>query len=160
MIHLQKTLRLLSDNEIGFVILGGVAAGLHGSTYATYDLDICYSRDPGNLQRLADAISPLHPRLRGAPSGLPFLWDVETLKRGLNFTLTTDWGELDLMGEIAGLGSYQQVLSASVLSRLWDLECRVLTLDALIAAKRAAGREKDLLVLKELEALREATEGD
>ena len=78
----------------------------------------------------------------------------------MNFTLTTDWGELDLLGEISGVGGYQQALSVSVGFALWDLEFPVLTLDALIAAKRAAGREKDLLVLKQLEALREAMEKD
>ena len=81
MIHLHKILPLLAESKIDFVILGGIAAGVHGSSYPTYDLDICYAREPGNLQRLAMALAPLRPRLRGTPPDLPFLWDAETLHR-------------------------------------------------------------------------------
>ena len=77
---------------------------------------------------------------------------------GLNFTLTTDVGDIDLMGEVAGVGDYAAALAASERVELFGATFDVLTLDALIASKRAAGRPKDLLVLPELEALREATE--
>jgi hypothetical protein len=157
-IDLEKVLPVLVQSRIDFVILGGIAAGVHGSAYPTYDLDICYSRDPANLQRIVDAIAPLHPRLRGAPPDLPFLFDAETLKRGLNFTFVTDSGDLDLLGEIAGVGGYQQARAASVMTRLLGFECPVLSLDALIASKRATGREKDVPKIIELEALREATQ--
>lgn len=160
MIDLERTIRLLSDSEVEFVIVGGIAGSIHGSTQATFDLDLCYARDQVNLARLAEALSPFHPQLRGAPPGLPFVWDVETLKRGLNFTLRTDLGDLDLLGEISGVGFFEQVRAASVRVKLFDIECAVLSLDGLIAAKRAAGRAKDMLVLPELEALREITRED
>lgn len=113
---------------------------------------------PENLSRLAQALSPYHPRLRGAPEGLPFRFDEDTLRGGLNFTLATDIGDIDLMGEVAGVGDYAAALAASERVELFGATFDVLTLDALIASKRAAGRPKDLLVLPELEALREATE--
>jgi hypothetical protein len=154
-IDLEKTIRLLADGGIEFVIIGGVAGSVHGSTQATFDLDVCYERGEDNLKRLAEMLSPLHPRLRGAPAGLPFVWDAETLRRGLNFTLHTDLGDLDLIGEVPGVGSYEQVRQASVTLSLFGVECAVLSLDGLIAAKRATGRAKDKLILPELEALRD-----
>lgn len=80
------------------------------------------------------------------------------LRSGTNFTLTTDIGDIDLLGEVTGVGSYPDAFAASVVMPLYGIECRVLTLDSLIAAKRAAGRTKDLLALPELEALREVAE--
>ena len=158
MIDFEKTLTLFSDEGVQFVIIGGLAITIHGSSYVTFDLDICYARDNENLTRLARAFRPINPRLRGAPAGLPFRFDEETLKRGLNFTLTTDIGDVDLIGEVAGVGDYPVVAAASMPVELFGRQYAVLTLDALIASKRAAGRPKDLQVLPELEALREATE--
>ena len=160
MTDLHKILQLLAKGEVRFVIVGGVAASAHGSSYATFDLDLCYSREAANLSRVASTLAPYHPRLRGAPVGLPFLWDAQTLKQGLNFTLSTDLGDLNLLGKISGVGDFELAKKASVQMRLFGLECDVLSLDALIAAKRASGRPKDLLVLPELEALREALRGE
>ena len=160
MIKIEKIIQLLKDGDVAFVILGGVAATVHGSSYATYDLDICYSRDPENLVKLATCLAPIHPHLRGAPEGLPFLWDPETLRRGLNFTLSTDVGDLDLLGEVGGVGTYPAALEASETAVLYGISCRVLSLEALIRSKRFAGRSKDLPVLTELEAIREAQEPD
>jgi len=159
LIDFEKTLTLLSDEGVRFVIIGGLAITIHGSSYVTFDLDICYARDDENLTRLTRAFQPVNPRLRGAPAGLPFRFDEATLKRGLNFTLTTDVGDVDLIGEVAGVGDYHVVAAtASMAVELFGRPYAVLTLDALIASKRAAGRPKDLQVLPELEALREATE--
>lgn len=158
MIKLEKIVKLLASNDVEFVIVGGVAGNIHGSSQVTYDIDLCYARDANNLNRLAQVLAPLHPRLRGAPSGLPFRWDAETLLRGLNFTLQTDLGDVDLLGEVAGIGTFDQVRKVSVSISLYGLEIQILSLEALIAAKRAAGRPKDLLILPELEALREVTD--
>lgn len=155
MIDFEKILSCLVNDGVEFVIIGGLAATVHGSSYMTHDLDICYARDHTNLERLAQSLTPLHPRLRGAPAGIPFLWDAKTLQFGLNFTLETDFGDLDLIGEVAGIGMYDSVRQASISVELFGVECAILSLDKLIAAKRAAGRPKDKLVLPELEALRE-----
>lgn len=159
MIDYERALAVLAAARVRLVIVGGVAVTIHGSSYVTFDLDFCYARDPENLSRLAGALGPHSPRLRGAPAGLPFRFDEETLKAGMNFTLTTDLGDIDLLGEVTGVGDYAAALVVSQEVDLFSAAFRVLTLDALIASKRAAGRPKDLIVLPELEALREATEG-
>lgn len=103
-------LRALADRDVEYIIVGGVAGAIHGGARATYDLNIVYARTPGNMGRLVDALAPHHPYLRGAPPGLPFQWDAETLARGLNFTLTTSLGDIDLLGEITGGGSYEALI--------------------------------------------------
>jgi hypothetical protein len=158
MIQVEPTLRLLTQNQIEFVIVGGVAISAHGSSYLTYDLDVCYNRARDNLKRLAAALESYNPRPRDFPADLPFSWDEQTLRQGTNFTLSTDLGNIDLLGEMAGLGGYEQAREQSVVMSLFGMQCPVLSLDALIRTKRAAGRTKDLLALPELEALREVAE--
>jgi hypothetical protein len=158
LIDFEKALTILADAQVRFVIVGGLAVTIHGSAYVTYDLDFCYARDAENLSRLAQALQPYNPRLRGAPIDLPFRLNEQTLKSGLNFTLTTDLGDLDLLGEVTGIGDYTATVAASMPVELFGHDFDVLTLEALITSKRTAGRPKDLLVLPELEALREATE--
>ena len=160
MIKLKETLLLLARSEVDFVIVGGVAATLHGSAFQTFDLDICYGRDGQNLDRLVGALAPFHPALRGAPSGIPFIWDRNTLRNGLNFTLSTDLGDIDLLGEITGIGGFHDVKAKSRNVEMYGFRFAILTLSGLIEAKRAAGRVKDLSILPELEALLEATEDD
>jgi predicted nucleotidyltransferase len=155
----QGIVRRLKDNGVQFVVVGGLAMIARGSAYLTKDLDLCYERSPANLAALVAALAPLHPYLRGAPAGLPFRLDVPTLQAGLNFTLTTDCGDLDLLGEVSGLGAYPQVLAQSDECVLFDMAIHILSLDGLIAAKKAAGRTKDrqhLLELEELKKLRDA----
>jgi hypothetical protein len=160
MIQLEQALVLLAENRVDFVIVGGVAATVHGSSYATYDLDVCYSRVPESLERLARALEPYHPKLRGAPEGLPFVWGSRTLANGLHPTLTTDLGDLDLLGDIVGVGGYEKVRAAAVAVEMFGYTFHVLGLDGLIDSKRASGRPKDSPVLTELEALREALGDD
>ena len=124
----------------------------------TQDVDIVYSRSPGNLARLVGALARFRPYLRGAPPGLPFEWSERTLRRGLNFTLTTDVGDVDLLGEITGGGSYDAILPQTTTMEFFGRECRCLTIRALIHVKRAAGRPRDLEAVAELEALLEERE--
>ena len=158
MIQLRQAIEAFARHEVEFIIVGGVAMNLHGSAHVTFDLDICYARHRANLKRIVAALSNYHPRLRGLPENLPFVWDEQTLQSGTNFTLTTDLGDIDLLGEVAGVGIYAEALAASVVVPLYGIECRMLSLDSLIASKRAAGRTRDLLSLPELEALREIAE--
>jgi hypothetical protein len=153
-------LRLLSERHVEYVLIGGLAMRAHGSAHLTEDLDICYSRAPQNLRALAAALAAVHPYLRGAPPGLPFRLDEATLQAGLNFTLTTDYGWIDLLGEVSGIGPYDNVVAQSIEQELYGLAVRVLSLDGLIAAKRAAARNKDhshLLELEELKKMRDAS---
>ena len=127
----------------------------HGSARATVDVDVVYCRTAENIDRLARCLQSHAPYLRGAPKGLPFLWDSQTIRSGLNFTLRTSLGDLDLLGEVAGGGTYDSLLNDSETIQLFSLEIRCVTLTKLIHLKRAAGRPKDLEAIAELEALQE-----
>jgi predicted nucleotidyltransferase len=155
MIQFEALLGSLKKHDVSFVIIGGVAATLHGSARLTNDLDVVYERASANLERMAAALAPFEPYLRGAPAGLPFRLDPETLKRGLNFTLRTTAGDIDLLGELTGVGVFKAVYEQSLEVRLFDAEFRFINLDALIRSKRAAGRAKDLEVVAELETIRD-----
>jgi predicted nucleotidyltransferase len=155
MTDFKALLRLLSEAGVEFILVGGVAATVHGSTRLTTDVDVVYRRDARNIDRLVLALTPYHPYLRGAPAGLPFRWDAPTIRGGLNFTLTTDLGDLDLLGEIAGGGDYERLLPDTLSIRVFGVECRCLTLARLIDVKRAAGRPRDLEAIAELEAIQE-----
>lgn len=156
MINIRPALEALARCGVDFVIIGGVAINLHSSAYVTYDLDICFSRKRENLKRIIEAFAPFKPHLRGFPKDLPFVWDEQTLKSGTNFTFETSIGDIDMLGEVAGVGTFEDVLDQSVKMKLFGFEFNVLSIDGLIKAKSAAGRTKDLLVLPELEALQES----
>jgi hypothetical protein len=113
------------------------------------------ARAAENLARLQQALAPYSPYLRGAPAGLPFEWSVQTLQRGLNFTLTTNIGDIDLLAEIPGGGRYEDLLPHSSPITVFGRQIRLLDLPWLIHVKRAAGRPRDLEVIAELEALDE-----
>ena len=159
MTDFTRLLEALAGNDVRFIVVGGVAATVHGSARLTQDLDVVYARADANLARLVEALSPLSPYLRGAPPGLPFRWDVLTLRAGLNFTLTTSLGDLDLLGEIAGGGSYAELARDAIVVRLDDVEFLCLGLQRLIDVKRAAGRPKDLEAIAELEVIRDEMGG-
>jgi hypothetical protein len=135
------------------VIIGRAAMQLQGSAYITEDLDFCYERSPKNFERLTRALKPFHARLRNAPEDLPCQPDAETLKRGVNFTLPTDLGALDFLGEVAGLGGCSELKAAAERMQLFGRDYQVLSLDGLLKAKRAAGRAKDMDAVKNLEVL-------
>jgi hypothetical protein len=125
------------------IVVDGLAAQAHGSARLTQDADFLYRRTPDNIRRLTVALEPLNPYLRGAPAGLPFRFNRDTVKRGLNFTLTTSLGDVDLLGEIVGGGTYEEIAQYCVKLEVFGREVPVLALEALIRVKRAAGRPKD-----------------
>ncbi len=147
--------RVLSAAGVEYIIVGGVAAGIHGALRTTVDLDVVYRRTEHNIDRLTSALAPFQPYLRGAPAGLPFRFDRDTVLRGLNFTLATTLGALDLLGEVTGGGTFENLIPASETVTLEGCDCRVVSLPTLIALKRAAGRGKDREVVAELELLLE-----
>lgn len=155
MTQFTKLLATLVAADVRFVVVGGVAATVHGSARLTQDLDVVYARDEANVARLVAALAPLEPYLRGAPPGLPFAWDPATIRAGLNFTLTTRLGALDLLGEIAGGGSYERLAADAIAVELDGIEFLCLGLERLIEVKRAAGRPKDLEAIAELEVIRD-----
>ena len=155
MIDYPRLLGALVEADVEFVIVGGLAATAHGSARLTQDLDVVYARSSENVERVARAMADLHPVLRGAPSGLPFRWDASTIHAGPNFTLTTDAGDVDFLGEIAGIGGYAEAARESLTIEFFGVRCLCLDLPALIRAKKAAARRKDLEAVAELEALLE-----
>lgn len=155
MTDFDRLVAALADGAVEHIVIGGMAAVAHGSAHVTVDLDIVYRRTDENIARLASALAPLDPYLRGAPPGLPFRFDPATIRRGLNFTLVTTAGDLDVLGEAAGGGTYDALLPRSEVRELFGREVRFVDLDGLIHLKRAAGRPKDLERIAELEALRE-----
>lgn len=153
--NFSELLPLLVGHGVRFIVIGGGAAIAHGLARLTYDVDVVYARDPDNIRNLSAALRNHQPYLRGAPPGLPFRWDERTIQAGLNFTLTTRAGDLDLLGEVTGGGSYENLLPFSEEMTTFNVRCRFVTLERLIQLKRAAGRPKDLEVIAELQALLE-----
>src|SRR5688500_13550561 len=109
MTHFREILRVLTAGGVEFIVVGGVAGFAHGSARLTSDVDVVYRRTPENLRRIATTLAPHKPYPRGAPPGLPFIWDARTLEFGVNFTLQTDLGYVDLLGEITGGGPYEKL---------------------------------------------------
>lgn len=155
MTDLRRLVDVLCDAGVEFILVGGAAAVAHGASRLTQDIDVVYARTPENLRRIVAALAPHRPYPRGAPPGLPFLWDEITLKNGLNFTLTIALGDLDLLGEVAGGGGYQDLLPHTVTLSVFGRDIRCVGLRKLIELKRAAGRPKDFEAIAELELLLE-----
>jgi predicted nucleotidyltransferase len=151
--NFEELLPILHRAGVEFIVIGGGAGIAHGLARLTYDVDVVYSRSPANLQRIIDALRDYEPYPRGAPPGLPFQWDAMMLKAGMNFTLTTTLGAIDLLGEVTGGGSYEQLLPQTIVREAYGTPVRFVTLERLIELKRAAGRPKDFEVLSELQAL-------
>lgn len=126
----ERVVGLLQKQGVQGIVIGGWAAIIHGSARSTNDVDFLYARDNDNIHRLVEALRPWHAYLRGAPPGLPFRWDEATVRAGLNFTLTTRIGDLDLLGEVAGGGTYEQLLPYSQEVTTAGVTCRVVTPDA------------------------------
>ncbi|MGQ0721702.1 MAG: hypothetical protein ACT4PE_09035 [Candidatus Eiseniibacteriota bacterium] len=155
MTDFRALLTRLVDAGVEFIVVGGLAGIAHGAARSTQDVHVVYSRTEANLERLVRALLPVRPYLRGAPPGLPFSWDARTLRAGLNFTLETETGDIDLLGELTGGGTYENLLSSSIEILVFGHSVRCLSLRKLIEVKRAAGRPKDLEAIAELEALAE-----
>ncbi len=145
----------LNRHEVRYVVIGGLAAALHGSPSVTVDVDVCYAREPENLERLASALMEANAELRGAPAGLPFKADAATLARGDAFTLLTDDGPLDIMATPAGTAGFDDLEANANRIEAFGQRFLVAGLDDLIRMKRAAGRPKDRIELEILGALRD-----
>ena len=143
----------LTAEQTEFIIVGGFAATIHGATRSTQDLDVVYRQSPENVQRLIRALEPYAPYPRGAPPGLPFKWNRQTIEFGANFTLRTSLGFIDLLEDITGGGTYGQLLPYTIPITVYGRECLCLDLPKLIQVKHAAGRPKDFDVIAELQAL-------
>ncbi len=156
MLRLRFLVEALDRHTVDYVVIGGIAGIVHGSAYPTYDFDVLYARDQGNLERMAAALSDLGVTLRGAPEDLPFQLDAKTLAMGSNFTFRSEYGHFDILGDAAGMRSYEAIRADSKLDEAYGIPIRVASIDDLIRMKRAAGRPKDKLMAEELIAIAEA----
>ena len=157
----EGMLAALVKRKIRFVLVGGVAAAVHGSARFTNDLDICYDTASDNVDRLVALLRDWNACLRGVEPGLPFILDARTFRTTPLLTLTTTMGAIDLLEQVPGVGDYRAACAKSEAVRLGKIEFRSLTLEALIASKQAVRRKKDVEHLIELEAilaLRQATD--
>jgi predicted nucleotidyltransferase len=145
----------LAEAGVRFVLIGGLAMRAQGSARLTEDLDICYDPAPDNVHRLASLLAEWHAHLRGVEPGLPFVMDERTFRTTPVMTLITDLGAIDVMDRVAGVGEWPDVLAESEELGWSGVTMRVLSLRALIKAKRGSARPKDLDQLPELEALLE-----
>ena len=155
---LERLVPTLVRGGVEFTVIGGVAAIIHGSARATYDVDLLYSRNEANIQRLANLLASYTPYLREAPPDLPFVWDVKTIRNGLNFTLPTDLGDIDLLGDVADGETYQTLLSHSFDVEAFGVRFKCIDLPTLIRIKEAADGPKDREALAELRVLLEESE--
>jgi hypothetical protein len=148
-----RLLRALVDARVDFVVIGGVAAVLHGSARNTFDLDICFASDPHNLEGLGSTLLGLDARLRGVPDRVPFVPDAAALKRIEVLTLVTTAGDLDVLRAPSGAPRYDVLRGHADRYDVGGFEVRVASVEDLIAMKTAAGRPKDLGDIEELEAI-------
>lgn len=155
MSDLQKLLRRLDDAGVDFVLVGGYAAMLHGSSLLTRDVDVCAALTPEAIEKLRDAFRDFHPLHRLSTPQRSFLDNPEPGVALSNLYLNTDLGTLDLLGSISGVGDFARVARDAVEIELFGRRVRAISLDDLIAAKEALGRDKDRIAAKELRAIRE-----
>ncbi len=150
-------LEALVARRVRFVVIGGFASQLRGSPSLTGDTDVCYARDPENLERLALALADLEASLRGAPRDLPFVLDARTLESGDHLTFDTTAGALDILAHPSGIpGGYEELeRAADGMEIAPGLTVKVASIDDIIRMKRAAGRPKDLIEVEALGALRD-----
>jgi hypothetical protein len=154
-IEINRLFQRLCDAEIDFVIVGGFAATLHGSSLVTRDLDVCAILSNENVEKLREALRDLQPTHRLTPQKLSFLDNPDPGVEVRNLYLKTDLGPVDVLSSILGVGDFDRVRAASIQVELFGRSCRVISLDDLIRAKEALGRDKDLLAAKELRAVRD-----
>lgn len=155
MTELNRLLQRLCDADIEFVIVGGFAAMLHGSALLTRDLDVCAVLTDENVAKLRDTLRELNPTHRFTPQRLSFLDNPDPGVPLRNLYLQTEWGPVDILTSITGVGEFDRVRASSVEIEIFGRRCRVLAIEDLIDAKEALGREKDRLSVKELRAIQE-----
>jgi predicted nucleotidyltransferase len=157
-VDLAQVIPPLVRAKVDFILIGGMAAILHGSARVTYDVDLVYAHTDENIQRLANALAPHKPYLRDAPAGLSFVWDAKTIRGGLNFTLATKVGDVDLFAEVAGGETYSDLLPHSFEVDAFGVRFNCINLPTLIRIKEAVGRPKDREAIAELRVLLEENE--
>ena len=156
---LTKLLKILLENNIDFVLIGGFAAVVHGSTLVTQDLDICTTVSESNIHRLRHVLKDLHPWHRMNPKiKLSFLEHPKSIDGLNNIYLQTDLGILDILSETQPAGDFQTIKTNSIEIPLYGHKCNVISLDDLIKVKEAMNRPKDIQAVIELKKVKELSQ--
>ncbi|MFH1873977.1 MAG: hypothetical protein ABH859_02185 [Pseudomonadota bacterium] len=151
--NFEKLIKKLLDHKVEFVLIGGFAATVHGVSLLTQDIDICIPFTKENLEKIISALQDSNPIYR--ENKIPLSNSAEKLSKLKNLYLTTDFGSLDLLEQVAGLGPYQNLLPQIIEIELFDHKCKVLNIDALIKAKQQMNRPKDKETIVQLEAIKD-----
>lgn len=158
--NLTLLLKRLLEYKIEFILVGGYAAVLHGSSQVTHDVDICALIDESELQKLKIALKDLEPKHRMNPSFQPSLEEYPKPGQNLdNYYLKTKSGVLDIIKRVDPIGDYEDVKKNALTIELFGYLCRVISLDDLIKAKSYMTRPKDKSVLRELLAVKKKISG-
>jgi hypothetical protein len=151
----EKTLKdllcLLADSGIPFVVVGGYAARMHGTSLITEDIDVCALLSPENIGRLRELLAPFHPVHRMTVKKLPFGQYPEDISKINNMYIKTDLGQIDFLGSIGGVGEFERVSKGAVEVTVFGRKCKVISIDDLIAAKKFTHRPHDIETVKQLE---------
>jgi hypothetical protein len=158
--ELTDLLLLLARHGVDFVVVGGYAVAAYGSSLVTQDIDICCDFSAENLMRLQRALEETHPVHRMTTERLPLVLTPEKCKGLKNLYLDTDAGQLDCLGSVLGVGDFSTVKQHSIVIEIDEVECRLIDIKALIEAKQAMGRPRDLVAIQELEAIQEKLKGE
>jgi predicted nucleotidyltransferase len=151
--NLSQLIQRLADAGLEFVIVGGYAATTHGSSYVTRDVDICAVLSESNIAKLRAALAEWNPRHRMTPQRVSFMTHPSPGVPVRNLYLQTDVGVVDILTEVLGVGDFERVRRRADELEVEGRRYQVMSLDDLIQAKEALGREKDLLTAKELRAI-------
>ena len=150
----KTLLNKLSDNNFEFILIGGFAASVYGSSYVTHDLDVCAVLTPGNIEKLRNILSDLHPKHRITVNKPSFLEIPEELDGINNLYLETDAGVLDFISNVIGVGDFLELSKNAIEIKIFGRICKIISLDDLIKTKTTLKRPKDILVAEELEIIR------
>jgi predicted nucleotidyltransferase len=157
---LKALLERLMQHEIDFVLIGGFAAVVHGSTLVTQDIDICAAITEMEVAKLREALKDLHPRHRMNPNAKHSFLEYPVDLRGTNnIYLETDMGVLDILSTSPPAGDFQEIKSRSIVVPLYGHKCRVISIDDLIRIKESMNRPKDQQAVKELQIIRANKKG-
>lgn len=151
--NLAELTRRLIEARVEFVLVGGFAALSHGVMRSTRDVDICCRFSAQNLMQIQKAFADLHP-VHFPRTDLPLQLTPELCSQLKNLYLKTDLGRVDCLGEVLGIGNFDEVLKNSVELELPAGKCRVIGIDALIRAKEAMNRDHDRITVKELNEIK------